>query len=344
MPARPSSTVRSRVKDFAARVRFHIRKQPPVAYLGYMLPNLYYAILGRVRDNLNQESGPAGRIGLCLRFRDEAVYLAEWLDYYLAAGIYHFFLYNNFSKDNYERVLQPYVAAGRITLIDWPRIPASPSAENDCIARTRGRFEWVGFIDADEFVVIADGRSIPDFLSQFPQACGVALHNYNFGSCGYKERPQEQVISAYTLRETSPNIHFKVFVRPELVTRNRNSHNFYYCRAGRAVNELGKSVTGSMHTTPSAQRAWVNHYLYKSLADYLEKASRNSTLDKLGIRERPRRVERANLAMSLANDVRDTRALEYFRIRKDILASVTPRNEGETASASERTSLSALSN
>ncbi|MBQ3442569.1 MAG: glycosyltransferase family 92 protein [Selenomonadaceae bacterium] len=42
-------------------------------------------------------------------FKDEARYLREWLDYHLAAGVEHFYLYNNDSSDDYATVLAPYV-------------------------------------------------------------------------------------------------------------------------------------------------------------------------------------------------------------------------------------------
>jgi len=283
-----------------------------------MAPNLYHAAraaLGIDTIATHAETGPRGRVALCLRFRDEARYLAEWLDYYLAAGIDHFFLYNNFSRDDYLTVLAPYIESRAVTLIDWPRAPASPAAETDCIARTAGRFDWVGFLDADEFVVIADGRAIPDFLAAFPRACGVALHNYYFGSCGHKLRPHDPVIRAYRRREARLSHYFKVFVRPDRVSRNRNPHNFYFRGGCCAVNELGRPVYGSTSEPPTAQRAWINHYFYKSLEDYLEKAARAPTQDAFGMKHPTRVASRANLAMTRANDVADTSAVDYLDAR-----------------------------
>jgi len=199
-----------------------------------------------------------------LRFRDEAKYLHEWIEYHRLAGVDHFFLYNNYSEDEYRPILAPYLKEQLVTLINWPFTPASPAAENDCIVRARGRFEWVGFIDADEFVVIRDGRSIPKFLANYEHAPAVALHWYLFGSNGHERRPHDWVIRAYTRRATEANNHFKVFVRPDEVTRNRNSHNFYYRKARCALREDGQRVFGSMATPPSAQHAWINHYFVRA--------------------------------------------------------------------------------
>jgi hypothetical protein len=272
-----------------SRLRWQVRKQPWVAAAAYMLPNCVHTLVHRRGPEASSpSSAPRGRVAACLRFRDEARFLEEWLEYHIAAGVDHFFLYNNFSEDNYQEVLRPYQERGQVTLIDWPRKPASPEAENDCIARTRGRFEWVGFIDADEFVVVRDHRSVPEVLDGFGDVPAVALQWYVYGSNGHERRPQDWVIRAYTRRATEPNLHFKVFVRPEQVTRNRNSHNFYYLRARCAVREPRVRQPGY-----AAERAWINHYYSKSLEDYLDKGARKSVLDTSGVREPPRQQARA---------------------------------------------------
>ena len=141
------------------------------------------------------------RRALCCRIRDEARYLEEWVEYYLAAGVDHFFFSEKLSGDDYRTVLQPYMDRGLVTLFDhWPHVPVSPAAEQDCILRSVGRFEWVGFVDADEFVVLRDTRGIPEFLAEFPAQAGVALHMYMFGSNGHRFRPHGPVIAEYTRR------------------------------------------------------------------------------------------------------------------------------------------------
>lgn len=303
------------------RLRWQVRKQPWVAAAAYMLPNCFHTLVHRRGPQVSQPSiSPRGRVAVCLRFRDEARFLEEWLEYHIAAGVNHFFLYNNYSGDNYQEVLRPYQERDQVTLIDWPRKPASPEAENDCIARTIDRFEWVGFIDADEFVVVRDHRSIPEFLDDFGDVPAVALQWYFYGSNSHEQRPQDWVIRAYTRRAAEPDLHFKVFVRPEQVTRNRNAHNFYYLLARCAVREDGRRVYGSMASPPSAERAWINHYYYKSLEDYLEKAARGSVAELVTIREPSRQQARAQAAMTEANDVGDLSAVGYFQARRQLFA------------------------
>ena len=50
-------------------------------------------------------------------FRDEARYLPEWLEFHLCQGVEHFFLYDHHSSsDAHMPVLDPYIAAGLVTL------------------------------------------------------------------------------------------------------------------------------------------------------------------------------------------------------------------------------------
>ena len=60
-------------------------------------------------------------LAVCAIFREEAPFLDEWIAFHVGVGATHFYLYNNFSTDNYKQVLEPWIARGTVTLIDWPR-------------------------------------------------------------------------------------------------------------------------------------------------------------------------------------------------------------------------------
>jgi hypothetical protein len=251
-------TGRRRVVGLYFRIREKLRFNPTVNKTIYLAQSLYRSHFGRLVGDLRrarktQNTGQG--VALCLRFRDEARYLAEWLEYHHAAGVSHFFLYNNFSADNYKSVLQPWLDAGRVTLLDWPKIPASPAAEEDCIRHALGRFQWVGFLDADEFVVIRDGRSIGDFLDGFSRAPAVGLHWRMFGSSMHMARPSEPVIVAYQHRAPHPNRHIKTFLRPEHAAQCRNPHSWFYCPLCVAVGERGHPLYGSFNMQPTADLA-----------------------------------------------------------------------------------------
>jgi len=306
--------VEGSLKEAIFRLRERIRLSPLVSSSIYMLQNIRATFAGRLKSAAPAAGARPKGVALCLRFRDEARYLDEWIDYHLRAGVAHFFLYNNFSADDFRAPLSRHLENGTVTLIDWPFKPASPGAEEDCISRAIGRYAWVGFLDADEFLVIKDGRSVEEYLRDFPRTGGVALHWYYFGSNGHRTRPACGVISGYTRRQRQPNRHVKCFVRPESVTQNRNSHSWFFRGARWAVNEYGKAVLGSIGK-PTAVNAWINHYYCKSLEDFQEKAQRSSTLDAAGIKYPSRKLQNSESAIQASNDVEDLSAIEYFRAR-----------------------------
>lgn len=298
--------------------RERIRLLPRVSMAIYFWQSLRYSNFGRFRKQValrakETKDQARGGVALCCRIRDEARYLNELIEYYVAAGVDHLFFYEKLSQDNYRDALAPYVESGVATLFDnWPHVPVSPAAEQDCLLRAIGRFEWVGFIDADEFVVIRNGQSISDFLSDYKQHAAVALHSYMYGSNGHKYRPKGPVIAEYTRRESMPDFHVKCFVRPEYASRCRNSHSWYYRGMRTAVTELGRKVRGSISNPPSAELAWINHYHHKSNQDYLEKAARKSVLDRVGMTFATRTPQRSAEGESSSNAVEDDCAVYYY--------------------------------
>jgi Glycosyltransferase family 92 len=301
------------------KFREALRRNPFLNGAIYFGQSLVYSNFGSFRRQVAVAGKRVGRprgIALCCRIRDEARYLEEWLEYYLAAGIEHFFFYEKLSQDNYREILKPYIDRGFVTLFnDWSHVPISPAAEQDCILRSIGRFEWVGFIDADEFVVIRDNRSIGEFLSEYRTAVSVALHWYLFGSNGHQKRPAGPVIAEYTRRAAAPNRHVKCFLRPERVAKYRNSHSWYYRWMRQAVTETGSRVGGSTSLPPSAKSAWINHYHHKSDQDYFEKAARKSVVDTVGMRFVTRSIERHAGGQSVENAVFDDSAIRFYEGR-----------------------------
>lgn len=47
-------------------------------------------------------------------FKDQAVYLPEWIEYYLLQGVSHFYFYDNESKDNPKATMCTYTNQGLV--------------------------------------------------------------------------------------------------------------------------------------------------------------------------------------------------------------------------------------
>lgn len=161
-------------------------------------------------------------VSICAIYRNEADYLAEWIEYYLLMGINHFYLYNNLSDDNHRVILDPYIARGLVTyhehnvdlgsmsMAEFWKDPNFPYKH--VIRHYKHESKWIGFFDLDEFVVIYDGRSIPRFMDDYIGYSGLAIHQLIFGTSGHYLEPPGLVIENYTLR-TSKNLQCNLFVK-----------------------------------------------------------------------------------------------------------------------------------
>lgn len=125
----------------------------------------------------------------CTLFRDDGMYLKEWVGFHHLIGVEHFYLYNHGSLDNPREVLNDFIQQGIVTLIDWPPIDSPPDfgckspsemppggmhrqascqvlAFDDCILRAkRTRSEWIAIMDVDEFFYTSSDQSVSHALS-----------------------------------------------------------------------------------------------------------------------------------------------------------------------------------
>ena len=143
------------------------------------------------------------RVSLCLIFKDEAPFLKEWIDYHLAIGVDHFYLYDNNSTDNFREIIIPYIDKGIITLIDWPEQNSQFKCYKHCYDTFRNESNWISFLDADEFICPKKKNNVNDWLRQFDKYHAVNIHWLMFCTGGvlkhdYSKNVIEQYYSSWT--------------------------------------------------------------------------------------------------------------------------------------------------
>lgn len=135
-------------------------------------------------------------VSICAIFKNEGTYLKEWIEYHRIVGVEHFYLYNNFSSDDYNTILSPYIENGIVTLIEWEVHQGQISAYNDCIKKYRDTSKWIGFFDLDEFIVPNYNNTVYEFLKEFEQKYPVVLLYWKFfGSSGRIIRDTNNLIT-----------------------------------------------------------------------------------------------------------------------------------------------------
>ncbi len=228
------------------------------------------------------------KIAICAIFKDEATYFKEWIEFHIIAGVDHFYLYNNFSSDDYMSVLKPYIEKGLVTLVDWPVKQGQMSAYKDCIKKFRNETEWIGFIDLDEFVIPNHDSSLYDFLKKFNKRPSVLFYWRYMGSSGRIKRDfnglvtEDFTVCWHKYGEVGKCFYNTRYDLLENERKNVTFHHFLWCKGPFHMeippcNVFGKFCMMGINVFPivgvDAQDfpAQVNHYVVKSYQEYVQK-------------------------------------------------------------------------
>ncbi len=243
-------------------------------------------------------------LAVCAIFREEAPFLDEWLRFHEGIGVTQFYLYNNFSTDDFRGVLAPWIARGLVTLHDWPRAVGQFSAYRHCVRRYRREARWIAFIDLDEFLFSPQRQDIRPILARFADRAGVAVNELFFGSAGHDAPPAGPIVEAYTKRAALDFVlrtpfllkdraadrnddasylplgcFVKTIANPRLIRAIRSPHAFKYW-AGEAVTTDGAPLDGGHAPAMAIDLLRINHYWSRSLADLRTKVARGDASTK----------------------------------------------------------------
>ena len=209
---------------------------------------------------------------MCLIVKNEAEYLAEWINYYQLIGVEHFYIYDNNSNPPLKSVLQPYIDKGLVTYHYDTRTIVQTHVYNDCIRNHGKDNTWLGFFDTDEFLVLKQHTQVRDFLQNYEQFGALSIPWYLFGSNGHERKPKSQIY-AYTKHHVK-SCHYKTMVRPERI-KDFNIHNVNEHMPGYyTVDETKQQVSGPFTMRQCSEFAQLNHYVVRSKEEFLQKVAR----------------------------------------------------------------------
>jgi hypothetical protein len=245
----------------------------------------------------------------CLKFKNAARFLPEWIEFHQMVGFEHFYLYNNNSTDDYLRALTPYFQEGTVTLYEWPEVPAFPKSDQHCVAHHRHEARWIAFLDEDEFLFAVEGTDVRKILRMYEAYPALAVHWVIFGSSGHVGRPAGLVLENYLYRQRDVSPTVKSIVNPRRIAASRSTHHWLYKNQELASDENDQPVKGSISNPATAEVLRINHYWSKSLEDGQNKVARGS-VDEFGLKN-PRSMELWHKFDNASNAVEDREILRF---------------------------------
>jgi capsular polysaccharide biosynthesis protein len=219
---------------------------------------------------------------ICAVLKNEECIL-EWIAFHKAIGFDAFIIIDDHSTNGMTGLIEMAQASQEvdIRLSTWEEIGKGQQgiAYAKVCQKYKEEFEWIAFIDGDEFIVPAHIGKISELLDLCKDFSAIALQWLIFGSSNHVEKPQGLVIDNYTGRavpEFGPNRHVKSIVRPNKVIRGLNPHFFEvdggYCHVD--GNAVEWTSPGLLKTLSKSLEWRVHHYFTRSKAHWLERMQR----------------------------------------------------------------------
>ena len=216
--------------------------------------------------------------------RGEKPFLDEWLAYHRLLGVDHFFVYDDEPDLSVGGFLKPHFPY--VTVVPWferhrhlPGRNKQTKAYTHALSNGLGSFEWVMYLDVDEFLLLRRHATIQEFLSGFDRSVSsVSLNWMVFGHGGHYEDPTGLVTSSLIKRMLLPSHNCKSISRCADILRVESAHRVVLGR-GRRVGVTGDEFLERQSTSGAADVACVNHYQCRSFTRWMSRAERGAVAD-----------------------------------------------------------------
>lgn len=217
-------------------------------------------------------------ISVCCMFKNESIFLEEWIKYHLVIGIDHFYMYNNNSDDNFLEILNPYIDSGIVDLINWPYQSSQMLAYEDCYKKNKSETNWLTFIDIDEFVCPISSDNIKSWLQSYSNYPGVAVYWKQFGSNGKLIHDKTNfVIEQYTQCWPKHSTFTKMFCNMDFQMIDFSNPHIIRSKISGIntppVNQFKKIITLGINRCSGKNNSTIqiNHYWGKAYDSFQEK-------------------------------------------------------------------------
>ena len=228
-------------------------------------------------------------VAVALFVKNEFSDIAGWIAWHRALGVKTFFIFDDHSSDGTWEIIQSAAA-----VCDIRAMRTDPLAEPDFYLRQRnsfmaaaemakGHYDWIGFLDGDEYVYLKHQDTLPEFFSRFDHADAVAFSWRIQGSSGRVVRPKITTVEAFTQHSTpelGDNRLIKSFVRPEKLGSTYYNPHWYDIPPDRYVRPDGRLVNGQdANQEIDWNDAFVMHYICRSMEHYIQRIKRRLNAD-----------------------------------------------------------------
>lgn len=213
------------------------------------------------------------KIALVCIAKNEDHYIDQWMDYHFKLGVSKVFVYQN----NW-RYGGKYIGNENVELIEYDGVNKQIPAYNQFIQQHYQDFDWAGFLDVDEFVVLKQHKDLPTFFADYTDYGGVGFSWSMFGSNGLQFNGDYNLIKRFTRCKKKFDPQIKCFLNfnkvKNTVCFTWNPHNVIQQNVTIAPNK-SHYINGPFNNDFEERSiAYINHYFTKTRKEWDDKMAR----------------------------------------------------------------------
>lgn len=210
------------------------------------------------------------------QIKNERLYVKEWVDYHLNLGFDHIFLYEDYGSESHADLLEDYSNVDVIPMKDTGIENYYSTITQKVLYKSKLKelinnkeYDWVAFIDVDEFIVFEEGYNIEKLCEEFKDYAGVWMAWKMFDANNHIKRPEGKVMDNYThVLEDRNNFH-------QVDCNQWNKKSFVNLHKADSFNNIhiinggiDTNYNNNQHAPVVYSKVWINHYFSKSWEDY----------------------------------------------------------------------------
>ena len=232
------------------------------------------------------------KVALCVQVKLENNYIREWIEYHQKLGFDNIIIYDNNDAqgEKLEDVINDYIKSNYV-IIDNSHMNLKfiqIDSYNKCINTYRNNYDWMCFIDLDEYIYIQNFNTIQEFLlsnHKFENFDSIALQWVTYKDNGYIEVSSHNVLKNFDNQFNITNDFSMQSLFKTIINCNstKRYENLYFGDAHKLANpdiklcDTDGNYLYFLNSTiqPNINHIYIKHFITKSLSEFInQKISR----------------------------------------------------------------------
>lgn len=194
--------------------------------------------------------------------KDEDISIKEWVIYHLKLGFDDIILFQNDWDCQYRN--------NRLKLYSANGSNRQLACYNHFICDMASEYDWVAFIDLDEFIVLKKHTNIKRFIEVYGNQWSICMNWVYFGSGNQHSITSNSVLKRFTRRSHVPDIHIKTLLNLESGALMLDPHH----ASIPSIDTNWNKVSGPFNPGGPIDVVQINHYYHKSYQEWRMKCKR----------------------------------------------------------------------